>query len=102
MNGMKTLCGDIKEADNEVVDMAQKSIKERLAKILMNLYDTFGINEDKSLKIQLSRDELTSMTETTTESCIRLLSDFRKLGMIELIDQKITLIDISKLKRVKE
>jgi hypothetical protein len=27
MNGMKTLCGDIKEADNEVVDMAQKSIK---------------------------------------------------------------------------
>jgi hypothetical protein len=63
MNGMKTLCGDIKEADNEVVDMAQKSIKERLAKILMNLYDTFGINEDKSLKIQLSRDELTSMTK---------------------------------------
>lgn len=102
MNVMKTICGDLKEADGHMVDMAQKSVKERLAETLLHLHDTFGKNEDNSLKIQLSRDELASMIGTATESCIRLLSDFKKLGMIELVGKKITLTDISKLKRIAE
>jgi CRP-like cAMP-binding protein len=102
MNVMKTICGDLKEADSHTVDMAQKSVKERLAETLLHLHYTFGINEDNSLKIQLSRDELASMIGTATESCIRLLSDFKKLGLIELVGKKITLKDISKLKRVAE
>lgn len=102
MNVMKNICGDLKEADGHMVDMAQKSVKERLAETLLHLHDTFGVNDDNSLKIQLSRDELASMIGTATESCIRLLSDFKKLGMIELVGKKITLKDISKLKRIAE
>lgn len=102
MNVMKNICGDLKEADGHMVDMAQKSVKERLAETLLHLHDTFGVNEDNSLQIQLSRDELASMIGTATESCIRLLSDFKKLGMIELVGKKITLTDISKLKRIAE
>lgn len=102
MNVMKNICGDLKEADGHMVDMAQKSVKERLAETLLHLHDTFGVNDDNSLKIQLSRDELASMIGTATESCIRLLSDFKKLEMIELVGKKITLKDISKLKRIAE
>lgn len=102
MNVMKNICGDLKEADGHMVDMAQKSVKERLAETLLHLHDTFGVNDDNSLKIQLSRDELASMIGTATESCIRLLSDLKKLGMIELVGKKITLKDISKLKRIAE
>jgi CRP-like cAMP-binding protein len=102
MNVMKNICGDLKEADIHMVDMAQKSVKERLAETLLHLHDTFGTNEDNSLQIQLSRDELASMIGTATESCIRLLSDFKKLGIIELAGKKITLIDINKLKRIAE
>jgi CRP-like cAMP-binding protein len=50
------------------------------------------------LKIQLSRDELASIIGTATESCIRLLSDFKKLGLIELTGKKIILKDINALK----
>ncbi|SDX25036.1 Crp/Fnr family transcriptional regulator [Flavobacterium degerlachei] len=100
MNVMKNICGDLKEADGHMVDMAQKSVKERLAETLLHLHSTFGVNEDNSLQIQLSRDELASMIGTATESCIRLLSDFKKLGMIELVGKKITLKDISQLKRI--
>ncbi|HEY4616934.1 MAG TPA: Crp/Fnr family transcriptional regulator [Flavobacterium sp.] len=102
MNVMKTICGDLKEADSHMVDMAQKSVKERLAETLLHLQDSFGVNEDGSLKVQLSRDELASMIGTATESCIRLLSDFKKLGLIELTGKKITLKDIGKLKRIAE
>ena len=102
MNVMKTICGDLKEADSHTVNMAQKTVKERLAETLLYLHETFGKNEDDSLKIQLSRDELASMIGTATESCIRLLSDFNKLGLIKLVGKKITIIDIIKLKKISE
>jgi CRP-like cAMP-binding protein len=102
MNVMKTICGDLKEADDQMVNMAQKTVKERLAETLIYLHDTFGKNEDNTLKVQLSRDELASMIGTATESCIRLLSDFNKSGLIELSGKKIILKDISKLKKIAD
>ncbi|TDE43952.1 Crp/Fnr family transcriptional regulator [Flavobacterium rhamnosiphilum] len=102
MNVMKTICGDLKEADDHMVNLAQKTVKERLAETLLYLHDTFGENKDNSLKIQLSRDELASMIGTATESCIRLLSDFNKLGLIELNGKKIVLKDINALKKIAE
>jgi CRP-like cAMP-binding protein len=102
MNVMKTICGDLRISDEHMVNMAQKSVKERLAETLIYLHDTFGTNTDKTLKLQLSRDELASMIGTATESCIRLLSDFNKLGLIELVGKKIVLKDIQKLKKLAE
>lgn len=102
MNVMKNICGDLKEADDHMVNLTQKTVKERLAETLLYLNDTFGKNEDNSLKVQLSRDELASMIGTATESCIRLLSDFKKLELIELHGKKIILKDLPKLKKIAE
>ncbi|OCB78698.1 Crp/Fnr family transcriptional regulator [Flavobacterium crassostreae] len=102
MNVMKSICGDLKEADSHTVSMAQKTVKERLAETLVYLETTFGINTDHSLRIQLSREELASMIGTATESCIRLLSDFKKSGLIALSGKKITILDLAKLKKLAE
>jgi hypothetical protein len=40
------------------------------------------------------------MVSTATESCIRLLSDFNKLGLIELHGKKITILDSNKSKEL--
>ena len=102
MNVMKSICGDLKDADDHMVSMAQKSVKERLAETLLYLEESFGKNEDGSLHIQLSREELAGIIGTATESCIRLLSEFNKNGMIDLVGKKITILDKSKLKRLAE
>lgn len=102
MSVMKNICGDLKESDDHMVAMAQKTVKERLAQTLIYLGENFGKNEDGSLHIQLSREELAGMIGTATESCIRLLSDFNKLGLIELTGKKITLKEINKLKKIAE
>lgn len=102
MNVMKTICGDLKEADDLMVGMAQKSVKARLAFTLLNLEETFGTNDDHSLKIQLSRDELASIIGTATESCIRLLSDFNKLELISLKGKAIAILDKNKLKKLAD
>jgi CRP-like cAMP-binding protein len=102
MNVMKTICGDLKVSDEHMVNMAQKSVKERLAETLIYLHENFGTNTDGTLKVQLSRDELASMIGTATESCIRLLSDFNKLGLIELLGKKIVLKDLNKIKKLAD
>ena len=97
---LRNVCENLKEADNDLVNMAQKTVKERLAYTLLYLKDKFGINEDKTLKIQLSREELSGIIGTATESCIRLLSDFKKEGFIDLIGKKISIENERELRRM--
>ena len=99
LNLMRTICGDLKEADDQMVNLAQKTVKQRLAETLIHLEETFGKNDDNSIKIQLSREELAGMIGTATESCIRLLSELNKTELIELKGKKIILLNKSKLKR---
>jgi CRP-like cAMP-binding protein len=102
MNVMKTICGDLKESDDHMVDMAQKSVKERLATTLIYLEENFGLESDGTLRVQLSREELAGMIGTATESCIRLLSEFNKGGWIELVGKRIKIIDKNKLRRIAD
>ena len=99
MNVMRAICDDLKDADDHMVNMAQKTVRQRLIETLLYLEDTFGKNEDGSLHIQLSREELAGIIGTATESCIRLLSELNKSGYILLTGKKITLVDKNKLKR---
>ena len=96
---MKSVCGDLKDADDHMVNMAQKTVRQRLVETLIYLEETFGKNEDGSLHIQLSREELAGMIGTATESCIRLLSELNKSELIELSGKKIFIADKNKLKR---
>ena len=100
MNVMRTICDDLKGADDHMVNMAQKTVRQRLGETLIYLEETFGKNEDGTLRIQLSREELAGMIGTATESCIRLLSELNKSDYIELIGKKIKLLDKNKLKRL--
>jgi CRP-like cAMP-binding protein len=100
LNMMKSVCGDLKDADDNMVNLAQKTVKQRLAETLLKLETDFGIHEDGSLKIQLSREEIAGMIGTATESCIRLLSEFNKEGWISLQGKKITLSNKRELQRL--
>lgn len=102
MSMMKSICSDLKDADDHMVSMAQKTVKQRLAETLLYLDSTFGTNSDGSLHIQLSREELAGMIGTATESCIRLLSEFKKEELIELAGKKIVIKNTSKLKKIAE
>jgi CRP-like cAMP-binding protein len=100
LNMMKSVCGDLKDADDNMVNLAQKTVKQRLAETLLKLETDFGMHEDGSLKIQLSREEIAGMIGTATESCIRLLSEFNKEGWITLQGKKITITNKKEMQRL--
>lgn len=102
MNILKDMAASLKGADNVIVDMAQKTVKQRLADLLIHLNEKFGHNSDKVLNIQLSREDIASIIGTATESAIRLLSEFKKDGIITLKGKNISLVEIPELKKIAQ
>ncbi|RPI46704.1 MAG: Crp/Fnr family transcriptional regulator [Bacteroidetes bacterium] len=97
---MKLTCKELGEANAYITDIAQKTVKERLAEILVHLDDDFGTDANGILMISLTREELANMVGTATESVIRLLSEFRGSGLIEVNGRKIKILDRPGLKYI--
>jgi CRP-like cAMP-binding protein len=60
---------------------------------LIHLRKDFDLDNEKYLQITLTREELANMVGTATESVIRLLSEFKQDGLIELQGRKIKILD---------
>lgn len=100
MELIKMTCKELGQANSYITDIAQKSVRERLAEVLIQLMETFGLAQDNTLQISLTREEIANMVGTATESVIRLLSEFKSDGLIEIKGRKIKIVDIRSLKRV--
>lgn len=100
MDILKTMASSLKNADNLIVDMAQKSVKQRLAETLLNLKEKFGLNDEGSINIHLSREDISNMIGTATESAIRLLSDLKKKKIIAFKGKDIQILDEKTLEKI--
>lgn len=98
----KDVCSQLDDANNIAVIHAQKTVKERLALVLIDLFQSNGADDNGILNLQLSREEIANMVGTATESCIRLLSELKKSGHIDLNGKKIRILDLNGLKRIAE
>ena len=97
---MQRTCKELGEANNYILDIAQKTVRERLAEVLLLLKDAFELDEENVLQIALTREEIANIVGTATESVIRLLSEFKQDKLIEIKGRKIKLLDIKGLERV--
>lgn len=100
MSLMRMTCRELGESNKFLTDIAQKTVRERLAEVLLLLMDTFDLDEDHTLQISLTREELANMVGTATESVIRLLSEFKSDHLIELNGRRIKLLNIPKLIKI--
>jgi CRP-like cAMP-binding protein len=97
---MKLTCKELGEANSYITDIAQKTVRERLAEILIHLDEEFGVNGEGNLNISLTREELSNIVGTATESIIRLLSEFKNDQLIALNGRKIKILDKPGLKYI--
>ena len=97
---LKLACHELGEANSFITDIAQKTVRERLAEILLFLVKDFGLDDEKYLNISLTREELANIVGTATESVIRLLSEFKSDNLVELSGRKIKVIDTAGLEKI--
>lgn len=100
MEIMQLACKELGEANQFLTDIAQKSVRERLAEVLVKLKTFFSVDENGFLKVSLTRDEMASLVGTATESVIRLLSEFKNDKYIELQGRKIKILNEEKLRKL--
>lgn len=87
--------------EGRILELAQKPVRERLAGTLLMLHNSFGLDGDPEyhlIDISLTREDLANIVGTATETIIRLISEFKKLGLVDTQGKKIILANTSKLR----
>ena len=97
---LKNICIELKKADDFIVDLAQKTAKQRLVDAIFSLEKIFGIDTDGYVHTQLSREELGNMIGVAPESLIRILSELGKKGWIDTKTKRIKILNRKQLEKI--
>lgn len=99
---LKHMANELKFADNVIVNMAQKNVKQRIAEAVMYLEKNFGVDDEGYISMTLTREDIASVVGTAKEACIRTLSSFKKEGWISTDGKRIKVEDKKALYRLVE
>jgi CRP-like cAMP-binding protein len=94
---LRHMAHDLREADDVIVNMSQKTVKERIAEALLYMKKNFGEDQEGYLALVLSREDIANVVGTATESCIRILSEFKKQGLIKTSGKRMAILEARKL-----
>lgn len=90
------LCSKVKEKETQLLHLAYNSIRQRTAEALLKLHSL----KTSDATLAIAREDLAKMVGTATESVIRVLSDFKDEGLIDIISGKIAIKQAGKLEQV--
>ena len=91
---------ELGESSNTVTLLAQKTVRERLAEVLLLLEQKLGTDPEGFIKISLTREEIANLIGTATESAIRLISEFKQDDYIAVEGRNIKILNHEKLKKL--
>ncbi len=95
---MQLMSHELQDTERRVVELAQKSVRERVAEALLVLKETFGTEEDgETLNMPLTREEIADVVGTAPESLIRMLGELKADDVIETVGRRIRLKNIKAL-----
>ena len=82
--------------------LAQKTVKQRIAEMLLWLKEIFGLDDNDCVDVKLSREEIANMVGAATEAVTRLLGELKKERLIAFEGKRIKLLDIHGLLMLAE
>ncbi len=91
---------DLAYVENKALRFLQNSSREKLAKSLLELNETYGLDELGFINIKLRREELASLCGMAAETVVRLLKEFEENNILSLSLKKIAIKNMDELKRV--
>lgn len=97
---MKLLCLQLDCMENKMTDFVGKTMKERLADLLLMLKADYGVKSDHTLNMTLSMDELASFLGTTKSSIYSMLNDLKRARVIEIQDNRIQVLSEKELENI--
>ncbi len=88
-------------AEVQMLHLAYKPVRERLAEALLLLVHTFGEKDAPTpFSMSVSREDLASLVGTAKETAIRLLSELKDAGIIATRGSQLTVLNMKELSRI--
>lgn len=94
---LKILSNNLKEREDQLIEMAYHSVRKRLAGVLVRL----SKQSADPAQFKISREELASMAGIATETVSRTITDFKDEGLIEKKGSAIGILNLNKLVKMK-
>ena len=97
------LSRNLGNSDSRIVNLTQKHIRGRLAEALIVMRDNYGYEDDNmTLKIYMSREDLANLSNMTTSNAIRTLSGFVNEHLIVVDGRSIKIINENQLRKISK
>lgn len=97
------LSRNLGNSDSRIVNLTQKHIRGRLAEALIVLLDSYGYEDDNvTLKIYMSREDLANLSNMTTSNAIRTLSGFVNERLIVVDGRNIKILNEPQLRKISK
>ena len=96
------LAGDLRITQDLLLDVSQRSVKERTASLLLMFLDHCGEKTDLGMRlcIPIQRKEMAQMVGTTPETFSRTLHDLAEAGLLSLSRSEIVIVDTEALGKI--
>ena len=98
---IKMLTDNLQEKEQQLIKLAYNSVRKRVAEALITLFNRYKKEDGSGFILNISRDDLSNISGTATESAIRTLSEFKDEGLIEVNCGAITILNLDKLAKLK-
>ena len=92
---LKLLSNNMLIKEDKIIELAYESVRKRIANSILAINDVYG-NDDLSFKV--SRELIASMAGTTIPTTIRMITEFKNVGLINTSASLIQIVDYDKLK----
>lgn len=100
---IRELSNNLGGSDTRIVNLTQKHIRGRLAEALIVLRDNYGYeDDDATIKIYMSREDLANLSNMTTSNAIRTLSAFVSEKLIVVDGRRIKIINEGQLRKISK
>jgi len=90
---IKLLARDVEELKGRLLQLAYASIRQRVAQSLLHIHARYAGEDDPSLGVRITREDLASVVGTATESLIRCLSDLKSDGYVSVDGRDIRILN---------
>lgn len=99
-NFIKLLSKNVVEQEERLLKLAYGNVRERVASVVLNLYERYASREGQRIDLAISREELAGYAGIATESLIRTLSEFKSEGVLGNEGRNISVTNLDRLKRI--
>ena len=95
------LANDGLEKEDRLLKLAYGSVRKRVADSLLMFKRRYENMTSEFFNMPISRDDLASTVGAAKETVIRMLTDFKEEGLIQISGSTITVIHVDKLMAMK-